>query len=858
MRKYLIFISVLFVFFLTACVPREDEVDEFHQIYNAGVEEGIIELSYLDWLESIKGEDGVSPHVGENGNWYIGSVDTGVAATGPAGETGMDGPKGDDGEPGPKGDDGEPGPKGDNGEQGLPGKNGADGNDGVDGQPGEDGLSTYEIYLKYAPGYQGSEEEWLEEYLLNKLLLTIEFDLDGGLFEEDEIVPEYTFKGRYLEEIVPTKEGYLFLGWFLDEEEFDFSLPILEDVALVAKWEEKPLFDFDYVMIDDFESYLDDAAIRTEYSKRGGTGTDWGKDDGKMWLSETEGYDGSQALKLSINTSGNYDAAKHRVNALLAPGITDDYKYIAFWFVPQEVFIDNKIEVRLYYGSNNSEKNIDISHLSLKGGWVVVKLSNHGEEYKASVLNNIAIGYNSANKGNINHVVYIDNVMFIKDPSVLPEPDLDEFSVTLDLDYEGAPTLEEVKVVDGKRLVKPTNPTREGYTFVNWTLEGEPFDFKTFITSDITLKAVWEEFEEGVEPPLNIDHFLLDNFENYTDTAALQNNYWHRVNGQNYADEHLTLVDGEGYLGGKALRLNIVGGNSWDLARTKQNLNTTGLTSDYNYMAFFLKAPATMDKIAVWLYWNGGQDNRLFDLTDFPETGGWVFVKVFGKHSPEITGFAIGYDAKDTKNWELFIDNVMFIKNPDDLINLVTYPLEADPIINYNGMNIDYKAVDTFGSYLNQEELDAVYHHRVPNFGDNHNDSHIQLGYYGEDGSKGVKFEIGKHGNGTWDLFIPKTNINVEGLTKDYDAFVIWVKAEDPSITTIHVWLYFDGGDKSSIEYNIPEGGGYIIIDPSWHKGDAKSTDVRSFAIGGNIWHDEKFTIYIDNIAFAKTGGFLF
>lgn len=37
------------------------------------------------------GEDGITPHIGGNGNWFTGSTDTGVPATGPQGETGVSG-----------------------------------------------------------------------------------------------------------------------------------------------------------------------------------------------------------------------------------------------------------------------------------------------------------------------------------------------------------------------------------------------------------------------------------------------------------------------------------------------------------------------------------------------------------------------------------------------------------------------------------------------------------------------------------------------------------------------------------------------------------------------------------------------
>ena len=40
------------------------------------------------------GVDGVTPHIGENGNWWVGATDTGVSAKGPKGETGAKGADG--------------------------------------------------------------------------------------------------------------------------------------------------------------------------------------------------------------------------------------------------------------------------------------------------------------------------------------------------------------------------------------------------------------------------------------------------------------------------------------------------------------------------------------------------------------------------------------------------------------------------------------------------------------------------------------------------------------------------------------------------------------------------------------------
>lgn len=53
--------------------------------------------------DGAKGADGITPHIGDNGNWYIGSTDTGKPSRGATGAPGKDGAKGDPGAPGKDG-----------------------------------------------------------------------------------------------------------------------------------------------------------------------------------------------------------------------------------------------------------------------------------------------------------------------------------------------------------------------------------------------------------------------------------------------------------------------------------------------------------------------------------------------------------------------------------------------------------------------------------------------------------------------------------------------------------------------------------------------------------------------------------
>lgn len=70
------------------------------------------------------GKDGNTPFIGENGNWWIGEIDTAVKAAGIDGADGVEGEKGDKGDKGDPGEKGDKGYKGDKGDKGDPGQNG--------------------------------------------------------------------------------------------------------------------------------------------------------------------------------------------------------------------------------------------------------------------------------------------------------------------------------------------------------------------------------------------------------------------------------------------------------------------------------------------------------------------------------------------------------------------------------------------------------------------------------------------------------------------------------------------------------------------------------------------------------------
>lgn len=80
--------------------------------------------------------------------------------------------------------------------------------------------------MVFVAKYEKIEEE--------KTTVTIHFDTSGGSEIEDEMIEIGKLVKMPKE---PVKEGYQFAGWYLGDEEFDFTSPVYEDITLVAFWE---------------------------------------------------------------------------------------------------------------------------------------------------------------------------------------------------------------------------------------------------------------------------------------------------------------------------------------------------------------------------------------------------------------------------------------------------------------------------------------------------------------------------------------------------------------------------------------------------------------------------------------------
>jgi hypothetical protein len=72
--------------------------------------DGVDGKNGIDGIDGKDGKNGITPHIGENGNWWIGERDTGVSVTGAKGDKGESGKNGTDGKNGENGKNGQTAP----------------------------------------------------------------------------------------------------------------------------------------------------------------------------------------------------------------------------------------------------------------------------------------------------------------------------------------------------------------------------------------------------------------------------------------------------------------------------------------------------------------------------------------------------------------------------------------------------------------------------------------------------------------------------------------------------------------------------------------------------------------------------
>ncbi len=193
-----------------------------------------------------------------------------------------------------------------------------------------------------------------------------------------------------------------------------------------------------------------------------------------------------------VNNSNDYDSKDVKVTTILDFGLkmSDDDEIIEIGDVKAGEKIEKKIEVVSDNNENTANDGVN------KAFDIIEKVFSTIRMIIGTILSIFLPNYDSCEIIMNEETV---GILCVVKGNVRAKP-LETYTVSFDLNYEGAPAApESQRVVHGLTATEPTAPTRDGYLFIGWTTDPEKqdlsacFDFSSEITCDIPLYGIWAE-----------------------------------------------------------------------------------------------------------------------------------------------------------------------------------------------------------------------------------------------------------------------------------------------------------------------------------------------------------------------------
>ena len=126
-----------------------------------------------------------------------------------------------------------------------------------------------------------------------------------------------------------------------------------------------------------------------------------------------------------------------------------------------------------------------LQHAHTFGNWVVVKEATELEEG----LKERTCECGEKETVSIEKLDHIHN--FIEGKCYCGETiELNKY--TIFFDSKGGSNIDSIELEEGKEIIKPSDPEKEGHTFICWIYGNEIWDFNSKVTSNIELVAVWQ------------------------------------------------------------------------------------------------------------------------------------------------------------------------------------------------------------------------------------------------------------------------------------------------------------------------------------------------------------------------------
>lgn len=316
----------------------------------------------------------------------------------------------------------------------------------------------------------------------------VSFNLNGaeGTIASQTVTPTATLKYP----TVPTRDGYIFAGWYENESctgsLYDFTAVVTSDTTLYAKW----------VKVENATAIAingsSNVTLNGKYEKM------------LMFVPLVSG-------NITITASGSYDTfgvlyssdmavlaqdddtASDGVNFLIIYNVTAGQTY----YIGARAFSSTT--------TGTATVNITGSTTVLDGGYAVTASkgsATYGQNFTLNVPN-ARDGYKFLGYADENGVMYTDATgtsvkVWDKDSDTTLYSQWERAVYTVTFVTSGGTPIDSIELAYGERLdIGKYVTTRSGYSFNGWYLDGTEYNATTMPDHDITLTAYWKTFALG-------------------------------------------------------------------------------------------------------------------------------------------------------------------------------------------------------------------------------------------------------------------------------------------------------------------------------------------------------------------------
>jgi len=293
---------------------------------------------------------------------------------------------------------------------------------------------------------------------------TITFNSNGGTKVETQ---EINNGDSAVKPIDPEKEGYEFDGWYLNNKKYYFNEKVKKDIELEAKWIKKTNVET-VIVIFDTVGGSKISNIEVEVGKKLKQPTNPTK-DGYVFVEW-----------LLNNNSFNFDTE-----------IVSDIKLVASW---------KKLDEDSVTVTFNSNGGSSVATQTVKKGEKANKPTNptrNGYTFNGWFLNNKKYDFNSSVDDNITlkaewtkNQTTQGNTNSNQNQGQPSTPEVVKYTVSFN--SNGGSSVASQTIVAGGKATKPDNPTRDGYKFIGWMHNGGVYNFDSAVNGNVILVAEWE------------------------------------------------------------------------------------------------------------------------------------------------------------------------------------------------------------------------------------------------------------------------------------------------------------------------------------------------------------------------------